>query len=92
MTETRERRISHKELTTIVLRCRGCGGEIKLDWKNEKQRTKLYRTDAGTIECPLCEQAFDSAVHKAFVSYRDWWDRLEAAKQEVIFAIQEPIC
>lgn len=90
MTDSREQHISHRELTLLALRCQHCQAELRIDWLNPKQRERLLDQQTLPPRCALCEAPFPTDVLLAFRGFREWWDRLQAARQEIIFCIPDP--
>lgn len=84
MTETHERRISHKELTLISFTCKHCKGELTFDITNTEQRKRVVGAE-WAVECPWCGKPFHKYLSGAFVDYWAFLQKLEAAEHEVIF-------
>lgn len=83
MTETLERRVSHRELTLLAFICKRCKAELTLDIRNEEQCSKLLE-----LHCPFCRADFDSQLRESFTIFRKWRERL--GDHEIIFRLPAP--
>ena len=94
MTEIRERRISHKELTRIVFRCerKDCGAELVIDMSVARQLDR-FRAEPGhtgrSFTSPFCEEPFDPSLRAAIEGYRTFLYYMSLAKQEAVFGLAE---
>lgn len=86
MTETRELRIPHKEMTTVAFTCPHCGAEVVVDIADKRQR-KTW-DDAAQFACPICRANFDSNLKGAMIRLRDWFELVEKSGAIVTFRVR----
>lgn len=91
MTEQHERRISHKELTSLAFRCKSCQAEFTLDLTNEEQGRRLEdMRGEHWQQCSFCGTHFDSSLRGSLRLLVDWRRRLEQAGYEIVFRLPAP--
>jgi transcription elongation factor Elf1 len=88
MVERMERRVSHNELTHMILTCPVCGLEIVIDITKKEQVSRLtsLKEEFG---CPACGRLFDSNLHASIRSFVSWYEDVEKSKQPVFLRIEE---
>ncbi len=87
MTKTTERRISHWELHVVAIRCKGCGGEVRIDFDVEGQRASVV--EGAVMKCPVCGHDFDSEVSRAFKCLNRMRGHLAEVEQEFVFCVED---
>lgn len=88
MTESRQLRIPHAELTTVSITCRQCGAETVVNVADGRQRRAW--DDSAAFDCPICRAHFDSNLKGALIRLHDWYDLAKKAQEDVAFLIVMP--
>ena len=85
MTETTELRMSFSDLVLMVLECWNCGGELTINFADERQ-LRAWEPDRA-LKCGICQSEFGEAAKGSLVRFHEWRERAKIAKVRISFKV-----